>query len=205
MLLTLDAANRINERIVLRGMFEARKRVFIDLLRWDLPALDGKYEIDHFDDADARYLILADSEHRHLASARLLTTVRPSLLETLFPDLCEEEIPRGENVREITRFCLSPEVRALERRLCRNKLVTALAMFALENGIDTYIGVAELPWLRQILEFGWDCRLIGTPGKSPTGMLGALRIDITGDVLAKLRRNGVYADPDECLPDCCAA
>ncbi len=33
----------------LRAMFAARKQVFIDKLQWDLPVLDGRFELDQFD------------------------------------------------------------------------------------------------------------------------------------------------------------
>lgn len=205
MLVQVHDGNRIDERVVLRSMFEARKRVFIDLLGWDIPALDGKYEVDHFDVADARYLILADADHHHLASARLLPTTVPAILDSLFPDLCEGPIPAGETVREITRFCLSPDMRAPQRRLCRNKLVTALAMHALSEGIDTYTGVAELPWLKQILAFGWDCRMLGEPRRHGSAMLGALQISITPDTLPALARNGIFEEPNDPLPLAAAA
>jgi len=44
---------------VLRAMFAARKAVFVDLLKWDVPVLGGAYEIDQFDDEHAAYLVLA--------------------------------------------------------------------------------------------------------------------------------------------------
>ena len=53
MLLIVDSANRALEHKALRSMFEARKRVFIDLLKWDIPALADRYELDQFDDEDA--------------------------------------------------------------------------------------------------------------------------------------------------------
>ncbi|EKU74945.1 hypothetical protein HMPREF9718_02473 [Sphingobium yanoikuyae ATCC 51230] len=62
----------IDEDMVLRAMFEARKRVFIDLLKWDLPVLADRYEVDHFDTPDAQYLVLTDTELHHRASTRLL-------------------------------------------------------------------------------------------------------------------------------------
>ena len=37
----------------LRSMFEDRKSVFVDLLKWDLPVLDGRFELDGFDDRHA--------------------------------------------------------------------------------------------------------------------------------------------------------
>lgn len=87
----------------LREMFEARKRVFVDLLKWDIPVLDQRFEIDQFDDEHATYLIVPDEAGGHAGSARLLETGRPHILDTLFPDLCEAPLPRGPKVLEITR------------------------------------------------------------------------------------------------------
>ena len=70
MLSVIDHSNRAHEHQLLRAMFEARKRVFIDLLKWDLPVLADRFEIDHFDDPHATYLIVGDQEGGHLASAR---------------------------------------------------------------------------------------------------------------------------------------
>ena len=191
MLLKIDAQNRIHEHVAMRAMFEARKRVFIDLLKWDIPALDGRFEIDQFDDSHALYLILTDPQRRHLASTRLLPTTRPGILNTLYGDLCESNPPSGEKVFEITRFCLSPELHASDRRLCRDTLVVALARFALAEGIETYTGVAEMAWLRQILDFGWACSILGTPRTYGPAMLGALRIDVRDDTIERLSSTGI--------------
>jgi N-acyl-L-homoserine lactone synthetase len=91
---------------VLRNMFEARKSVFVDLLKWDVPVLDGRFEIDQFDDEHAVYLVLANCRGAHLASARLLQTTRPHILGNIFASLCEGEPPRAHDIFEITRFCL---------------------------------------------------------------------------------------------------
>lgn len=119
MLHIVDHQNRTREHQMLRSMFEARKRVFIDLLKWDLPALADRFELDHFDDEDATYLIVADPDGNHLASARLLLTTQPALLDTLFPDLVAGEVPQGSDILEITRFCLSPGIGARQRRTAR--------------------------------------------------------------------------------------
>lgn len=93
---------------VLASMFAARKRVFVDLLKWDVPVLDGRYEVDQFDDEHATYLVLADRAGRHLGSARLLPTSRPHILDRVFPALCAAEPPRGVAVAEITSEVLTP-------------------------------------------------------------------------------------------------
>jgi acyl-homoserine lactone synthase len=101
------------EDALLRAMFAARKRVFVDLLKWDVPVLAGQYELDQFDDPHATYLILSDGDGGHLGSARLLETERPHILDMLFPELCPSGVPRGPSVREVTREVLTPLRRAV--------------------------------------------------------------------------------------------
>ena len=180
-----------NER-TLRAMFEDRKSVFVDLLKWDLPVLDGRFELDQFDDEHATYLVIADEDGDHLGSARLLPTTREHILGSLFAQLCASPPPRGPDVFEITRFCLSRRQNAAMRRQTRNQLVSALAWYALETGICTYTGVAEIAWLQQILAFGWDCRPLGLPVRLECGMLGALAIEITPETPRLLAANGIW-------------
>lgn len=177
---------------LLRAMFEARKQVFVDLLKWDVPVLEGRYEIDQFDDEHAVYLIVADTNGEHLGSARLLPTTRPHILDSLFPSLCAGEAPRSTDCFEITRFCLGRSQNAKARLETRNRLVSALAQYALENGISTYTGVAELGWLQQILAFGWRCRPLGLPRVIGGRTLGALRIDIDLETPALLASNDIF-------------
>ena len=190
MLFTRDDRSAASDA-VMRAMFEARKRVFVDLLGWDVPVLAGKYELDQFDDPHARYLILADADQNHLASARLLPTTRPHILDTLFAELCDNPPPTGPATYEITRFCLDRSLRAAERRRWRDALVTGLAHYALEHRITTYTGVAEQGWLEQILAFGWNARPLGAPRAIGGMMLGALRIDIEPETPALLAANGI--------------
>jgi len=192
MLFTHDDESAASDA-VMRAMFEARKRVFVDLLGWDLPVLAGRYEIDQYDGPHARYLILADTDQNHLASARLLATSRPHILGDLFAGLCDAPPPTGPSTWEITRFCLDRNLRATERRRWRDALVRALAHYALEHGITTYTGVAEQGWLDQVLQFGWHAELLGRPRTIDQMTLGALRIEITPETPALLAANGIHA------------
>ena len=176
----------------LRAMFEDRKSVFVDLLKWDVPVLDGRFEIDQFDDEAATYVIIAEETGDHLGSARLLPTDRPHILGTLFSELCASPPPAGRDVFEITRFCLSRRQKAAARLRTRNQLVSALAWHALDAGIRTYTGVAEIGWLQQILAFGWDCRPLGIPVRYDCGTIGALAIEITRETPALLAANGIW-------------
>lgn len=194
MVLIVNNANRYSERRALRTMFEARKQVFIDLLGWDLPVLADRFEVDQFDDGEAVYLIVTDGESRHLASARLLDTTRPALLDGLYPDLVDGAVPRGPDIREITRFCLSRGIGAAMRRRARDTLLVGLADYALANGIKSYTGVAEVTWFRQIATFGWDCRALGAPRLHDGRALTALHIDIDGLTIAKLAAAGIASE-----------
>jgi len=178
-----------------RQLFAARKSVFVDLLKWDVPVLDGRYEVDQFDDLNATYLILAESDESHLGSARLLPTMRPHILDSLYPDLCENAPPRAPDIFEITRFCLDRRLRASERRAVRDTLVTALVDYALDHGITGYSAIAEMGWFQQILAFGWRCRPLGLPQVVDGAMLAALRIDIAPDTPGLLAAAGIQAAP----------
>ncbi|MGE5564297.1 MAG: acyl-homoserine-lactone synthase [Bacillota bacterium] len=176
----------------LKAMFEDRKSIFVDLLRWDVPVVDGRFELDQFDNPDATYVIVGGDDGDHLGSARLLPTDRPHILDSLFGQLCAAPPPTGEDVFEITRFCLSRRHNAAQRRVTRNRLVTALTCHALDRGIRTYTGVAEIGWLQQILAFGWNCRPLGLPRSLPCGTLGALAIEIGAETPGLLAGNGIW-------------
>ena len=195
MLDTLPRTPPASDHAALRAMFAARKQVFIDLLRWDLPILGGEYEVDQFDNPDAHYLILLDGDGKHRASARLLPTDRPHILGNLYPYLCDGPVPSGPSTYEITRFCLDRNQNAAERRSARNQLVTALADHALRSGITDYTGVAELPWFSQIMNFGWQCVPLGMPVRENDRLLAGLHIRIDERTIDGLKRGGVHEPP----------
>ena len=180
---------------VLSAMFAARKSVFVDLLKWDVPVLEGRFEVDQFDDGHAHYLILTDPDEGHLGSARLLPTIRPHILGNLYPFLCDEAPPCAPGTFEITRFCLDRRLTAGRRRQVRDTLVWSLAVYALECGIERYTAIAEMGWYQQILAFGWRCRPLGLPQRVDGHLLAALRIEIDADTPALLASAGIVADP----------
>lgn len=191
MMIIVGRDNRTREHVALRSMFEARKRIFVDLLKWDLPVLAGRFEVDQFDDPHATYLIVTDKDGGHLASARLLPTTRPALLDTLFSHLVAGPVPRGPGIAEITRFCLSREANAATRRHARDLLLAGLVDHALASGIHAYTGVAEEPWFGQIRQFGWECAALGDAVIDGGRRLRALRIEIDPATPARLAAAGI--------------
>lgn len=178
---------------LIASMFADRKRVFVDLLKWDLPVLAGRFEIDHRDGPEATYLIVTDADCEHLASARLL----PVTHKDQIPELCGAAIPghadRGLRIAEMTHFCLSPDVDAGRRRHARDTLLHGLVDHALTNAISRFVGVAEGAWLDRVETFGWQCRRLGR-AEEARGRAVPFAIDIDAATPSRLAAAGILVD-----------
>jgi len=194
MILLFSGQESNSDNLSMKTMFIDRKKIFSDILKWDVSIYQEKYEIDQFDSDCATYIIVANDEGKHLASARLLPTSRDHILGAIFPNLCDGPVPIGEHIFEITRFCLSPSQSARDRLVSRKRLVTALAEYGLSTGVQTYTGVAERFWYDQIASFGWQCSALGSLSRDSRKGLVALRIDLDEQTIAGLRTGGMYAD-----------
>jgi len=170
-------------------MWRDRKTVFVDTLGWDVPVVGGAFEIDQFDDEHAVYLVVSDqARRRHLASLRLLPSVRPHILGDIFPGLCAGPVPRGPSVWEITRLCISPAIGAVRQAmLVRRELALGLLEYALAHGIAQYTQVHLGSHLPQLLAVGWDCTPLGFPAKHDGQTLMASRIAVSASALEHVR------------------
>lgn len=192
MIRILDGFDGPGHDPLLDAMFRDRKRIFVDLLKWDVPVVRGTFEIDQFDGERAIYCIATDDAGRHLGSIRLLPTDRPHILATIFPGLCLGEVPQAANVWELSRGCLSPDLASDDRHHVRNLLTTAVVEYALWRRITAYTCIADFTWYGQILMLGWDCWPLGPRQKIGRSMTGALQIDIDATTPDKLRAADTY-------------
>ena len=78
MLMVEYGSGDFDKRPLLKAMFRARKQVFVDLLKWDVPVLSGEFEIDQFDDEAVTYLIVAGPNGVSSEAACHSTTSTPS-------------------------------------------------------------------------------------------------------------------------------
>jgi N-acyl-L-homoserine lactone synthetase len=185
----ITANNRANYREIVDAMHSDRKKIFVDTLNWSVPVVDGKYEIDQFDTDDAIYLVALDERKtRHLGSVRLLPTTKPHLMDTVFPMLCEQGVPRGEDIWEITRFCTSPLLRGKQTWMAQSYLAVAMVEFALLYGISHYTCLAETTFLSTVMAIGWECEPLGLPREINGETVGALRINISPATLQLFRQ-----------------
>lgn len=184
MVLVLDAASHWSSSPIRWDMHRVRKAVFVDRLNWDVPVLQGEFEVDQYDAKGAIYLVVTDRETRaHLASVRLLPSTQGHILGDLYPELCAEDVPYGADVWEISRLCATPGL-ARERELrARHKLSTALIEYALLYGIVRYTCVLDVSWLSTLIMPGWPCEPLGPPRAFNDQMLGAFVISISAATL----------------------
>jgi acyl-homoserine lactone synthase len=192
MIQIFEGSAPIGANVVLDNMHRDRKRVFVDLLGWDVPVMDGQFEIDEFDTGHAIYVVDADMDGRHRGSFRFLPTDRPHLLGSIFPFLSARPVPTGRHIWEVTRACLSQSLPASERRKVRNRLITTAVSFALSRGVTRLTCVADSSWRKQILTLGWDVEPLGLPRKLGGVETGALEIILTAATLDQFRAAGTY-------------
>ena len=183
----------------LKSMHRHRKQIFVDFLKWEVPVVDGQYEIDQFDNETAVYLLARDEKtSAHLGSVRLLPSTGPHLLHDLFPYLCDGDVPVSKDVWEITRLCTAPKVEDAKR--IRTELATALMEFGLLFGIRQYTSVAHMAWLSQVLAAGWDCEPLGLPQKVGNDEIGAIAINVSPAALQMFRSRLEVTQPLLRLP-----
>lgn len=186
--LVVDASTRAREHVALRSMFAARKRIFVDLLNWNLPVLAGRFAVDRRDGPAATYLIVARPDGEHLASARLLPHLSAGLgFAGNRPAKSGAAMP---GVAEMTHFCLSPEIAAIDRRRARDQLLLGLVEHTLAHKIDRLVGTAERRWARSIAALGWVCHRLGAvQGEGPHQRV-AITVDVDATAQAMLARAG---------------
>jgi acyl-homoserine lactone synthase len=171
--------------LLARSMHEDRKRVFIDTYKWDIGHEDG-LEIDQFDHDEAIYLAGKCADGTHLASVRVLPSEDDHILGSIFPFLCDIEVPRGPHIREVTRSIASPRVSTLERRFARNMIARSLVEYGLRNDIRMYTAVCDIGYLSRVLAAGWRCDPLGMPQRVNGSVIGAFCIHIEEDTIARM-------------------
>ena len=191
----ITAENRERHIDLLGAMFADRKRVFVDRLKWDVPVVDGRLEVDQYDTDDTIYIIEHDGAGRHLASMRFLPTTKPHLLRDLFPFLSVDPVPIGEDIWEVGRGCFSPELSAQDFEIVSARLSAGMMECAVLHGVKTLIMFAPVQALSRALAWGWELTPLGPPRDCGAGLLGAFSMPISADVVRRFREKVGLTSP----------
>lgn len=184
----VTAHNRQAHARTVAHMHADRKQVFVDQLKWRLPVIDERYEIDDYDTEDAIYLIVEDPETGgHLGSVRLIPTTKGHLLGDKYDFLCDGGAPVGDDVWEITRMCTTPGLPRAVAFQIRSELLLGMVEFAAAAGIVSYTMMTHLAYLPQLLAVGWDIEPLGMPAMVDGEEIAALQVTIGPATLDRLR------------------
>ncbi len=181
-------------------MWRVRYKTFVEEQKWPLPSFN-KQERDCYDDDAATYLVTLDEENKIKASARLIPTTTPFLMEEIFPHLVEnpKDLPRNPTTVEFTRYFIRSEYgRSRDIIKTAGSIFCSIFEHCLNEGIDTMLAVVDTKILPQAYEMGWKPKPLGLPGDfggGPNaeggGTAVAIQVNITQAALeatAQLRR-----------------
>lgn len=93
----------------------------------------------------------------------MVPTLGPTLLNSVFPGLCEGVPPRAANVYELAIQSISEGWREGQRALSQTgaKLIAGCLEWGLAHGINKIIIEAEAYWILRALQLGFEVRPLG--------------------------------------------
>lgn len=184
--------NLKNHPVEISEIFKLRKKVFHDLLKWDVK-LEGDWEIDEYDKANPVYVASYDDTTKKLRGAlRLLPTLGLNMLNDTFPQLigAKKEI-RSASVWESSRFCIDPEIsqnRAVNQvTIAAAELMCGVGELSIESQISDIVTVTDVFLERMFRRMGCPGNRLGAPQKIGSVKAVALAWEIDENLLTTMK------------------
>jgi N-acyl-L-homoserine lactone synthetase len=176
----------------LDAMFRLRKRVFHDLLKWDV-SVRGDWEIDHYDDANPLYVLsYSDQTGRLRGALRLLPTLGPNMLDDTFPILLGDNPQvRSASVWESSRFCIDPTISqdrgSNQVTIAAAELMCGVGELGLSSGLSHIVTVTDVFLERMFRRMGCPGERIGEPQRIGSVYAVAVAWEVTTDLLDRMK------------------
>lgn len=152
-------------------IFRFRKRLFVDIEKWDLPT-DGPFEIDQFDHEMAKYIVIFHCD-KLVGGFRAIRTTDPYLASAVFPDLAQTiPYPKKHDAWEISRFGVIPRDNPRDRIVAAKFNYSMMFRFANMYRATSLVAIADLQYERFLRKLGVRSRRFGPPqvvGKTTDG------------------------------------
>lgn len=197
MILVVDGGSRRHFAVDIAAMHCQRKVVFVDRAGWKVPVVADR-EIDRYDLLEETVYLLAKEEPHGplLASARLLTTAGPHLMQELYPASHRAAFPAGPTVWEVSRYCTAPWIVDRRKRLgFLWEIICGVMELGLAKGIDHVIFAANRALLPLALGCGWDAGPLGPAISDGDDEVTAVAAAVTPQGLRKVRDRHGVPDP----------
>ncbi|GLK54526.1 acyl-homoserine lactone synthase [Methylopila capsulata] len=169
-------------------VFRFRHEVFVEQMGWeDIRRCDGR-EIDQFDDAFAVHMV-ATRNGQLAGYQRMLSMGRPNLLSEIYPDICELELPSGDDVWELTRYAVAPAFREGKRATgsVGTELIAGFVEWGLASGIYKVVIEFEPMWVFRAMGLGFLPRPLGLPSELGDQTIVPTEVTFDQRTLLKIR------------------
>ncbi|OLP43344.1 acyl-homoserine-lactone synthase [Rhizobium oryziradicis] len=193
MIKILNGKHKQTQQAALADMFRLRKKVFHDLLKWDVQ-VQGDFEMDHYDDANPIYVMSYDDTTGRLRGAlRLLPTLGPNMLDDTFPVLLDSQPEiRSASIWESSRFCIDPEI-SLDRSsnqvsVAAAELMCGVGELGLASNLSHIVTVTDVFLERMFRRMGCPGERIGAPHKIGSVHAVAIAWEVNHDLLDRMKQ-----------------
>jgi acyl homoserine lactone synthase len=180
-------------------MHRLRFRVFKQRLDWDVAAA-GEMERDAYDALEPVYLLQRGNKGKLAGCVRLLPTSGPTMLRDTFSVLLHGgPMPCDREIWETSRFALDQRyvssVGAGGVATATYELLVGLLEFGLANGIRQLITVTDARMERILRRANWPLQRLGDAVKIGDTRALAGTVDISVDILQRLRSRAGLSEP----------
>lgn len=188
--------------LILEDIYRFRHRVFVEHAGWSLP-VQGDFEMDQFDTPAAVHLVRRSEMGLLIGVTRLLPTISPYMIQTLWPFLLDGDTPTvSPGTWEVTRFGVEPVMSPEQRASTAAELVLACLEVGLSRGIERMVAVMTEPAANRIVRgMGWQYQRCGAFRLIGDCRVAAVRMELDFDALAGVRqRTGIPRPVTRCCP-----
>ncbi|MGQ2970189.1 MAG: acyl-homoserine-lactone synthase [Allorhizobium sp.] len=173
------------------AMHRLRKRVFHDLLGWEVEVRDT-WEIDDYDRSNPLYVLSYGDEGRLRGSLRLLPTLGPNMLDDTFPILLGDGPQiRSAAIWESSRFCIDPDIsqgRAGNQvTIAAAELMCGVGELGLASGLSHIVTVTDVFLERMFKRMGCPGIRIGEPKRIGVVQAVAVSWEVSEDLLDRMK------------------
>lgn len=135
-----------------------RKKVFVDLMGWDVPHGDD-WEEDDFDREGAHYILHYLPDGRLGGCCRMIPTLSGSMVEKLWPEWVDGDVPRHPDIWELSRFAIDPDLSAEDQALAFHELNIGGMEYNRRNGAKRIMIFTELDLVKSGIQ-GFGVKMI---------------------------------------------
>ncbi len=159
----VTSANRADYELQIESDFRIRHDIYVGERKWmNLAKPDGR-ECDQFDNDDAIYLLAIEGQ-KVVGGSRLIPSLKPHLLDAVFPHLAQKGVPRAHNIYEWTRVHVIKERReGRNRGVALGSLFCGVLEYCLARDVVALTALVEMWWLPHFHEMGWTLDPLGLP------------------------------------------